>query len=265
MKKTKILFIIGLTLVGVLSIGSLNSRPLGAPDPASGGPAEGGATCAQSGCHGGTATNVTDRMTTNIPTEGYTPGTTYNVTVSFSGEGDKGFMFSAQNAGGTFKGTPISGTGSKVTSTNYITHSAAINNTAATWTFQWIAPAAGTGDVNLYGAFAVTKANTTKQVITVKEKVNTGINEIAKEIALSSYVNNNEKSLTVAFNLKQQAHVKITLVNYNGQVCEELHSGDLTSGAQQYTTSTQNLNAGVYLIKAQVGTQTYFQKVLVTN
>ena len=263
MKKTKILFIIGLTLVGVLSIAGLNSEPLGAPQPASGGPAEGGATC--SSCHGGTTTTVNDRMTTNIPTEGYTPGTTYNVTVSFSGTGRKGFMFSAQNAGGTFKGTPISGSGSQVKQTNYITHSAAINSTAATWTFQWIAPAAGTGDVNLYGAFAVTKANTTKQVITVKEKVNTGINEIAKEIALSSYVNNNEKSLTVAFNLKQQAHVKLTLVNHNGQICEELHSGDLTSGAQQYTTSTQNLNAGVYLIKAQVGTQTYFQKVLVTN
>jgi hypothetical protein len=263
MKKTIMLFFAGLTLVGILSIGNLNSQPNGAPEPASGGPAEGGVTCIK--CHDGTATTVTDRMTTNIPTEGYTPGTTYNVTVSFSGTGRKGFMFSAQNAGGTFKGTPISGTGSQVTSTNYITHSAAINSTAATWTFQWIAPAAGTGDVNLYGAFAVTKANTTKQVITVKEKVNTGINEIAKEIALSSYVNNIEKSLTVAFNLKQQAHVKLTLVNYNGQICEQLHSGDLTSGAQQYTSSTQHLNAGVYFVKAQVGTQTYFQKVLVTN
>ena len=263
MKKTKILFITILTLVGVLSIAGLNSEPLGAPNTASGGPAEGGATC--SGCHGGTTTTVTDRMTTNIPTEGYTPGTTYNVTVSFSGNGRKGFMFSAQNAGGSFKGTPISGTGSQVVFTNYITHSAAINSTAATWTFQWIAPAAGTGDVNLYGAFAVTKANTTKQVITVKEKVNTGINEIAKEIALSSYVNNNEKSLNVAFNLKQQAHVKLTLVNYNGQVCEELHSGNLTSGAQQYSASTQHLKAGVYFIKVQVGNQSYFQKVLITN
>jgi hypothetical protein len=265
MKKTIMLFFTVLTLVGVLSIGSLNSRPEGAPFPTSGGPAEGGATCAQSGCHNGPASNVNDRMTTNIPTEGYTPGTTYNVTVSFSGEGDKGFMFSAQNAGGTFKGTPISGTGSKVTSTNYITHSAAINNTAATWTFQWIAPATGTGDVNLYGAFAVTRSNTTKQVITVKEKVNTGINEIAKEIALTSYVNNNEKSLNVAFNLKQQGHVKLTLVNNNGQVCEELHSGDLTSGAQQYSASTQHLKAGVYFIKVQVGNQSYFQKVLITN
>jgi hypothetical protein len=204
-------------------------------------------------------------MTTNIPIEGYTPGTTYNITVSFSGEGDKGFMFSAQNAGGTFKGTPISGSGSQVKFTNYITHSTAINSTAATWTFQWIAPATGTGDVNLYGAFAVTRANTSKQVVTVKEKVNTGMIEIAKEIALSSYVNNNEKSLTVAFNLKQQAHVKLTLVNYNGQICKELHSGELTSGAQQYHTSTQNLNAGVYFIQAQVGEQTYFQKVLITN
>ncbi len=265
MKKIKVLFFAGLTLVGVLSLGSLNSEPTGSPSAASGGTAESGATCAQSGCHGGTATTVTDRMTTNVPTEGYTPGTTYNVTVSLSGNGRKGFMFSAQNAGGTFKGTPISGSGSKVVFTNYITHSAAINSTAATWTFQWIAPATGTGDVNLYGAFAVTKANTTKQVITIKEKVNTGMNEIAKEIALSSYINNNEKSLTVAFNLKQQAHVKLTLVNHNGQICEEIHSGELTSGAQQYTASTQNLTAGVYFIQAQVGTHTYFQKVLIAN
>ena len=265
MKKIKVLFFAGLTLVGVLSLGSLNSEPIGSPSAASGGTAESGATCAQSGCHGGTATTVTDRMTTNVPTEGYTPGTTYNVTVSLSGNGRKGFMFSAQNAGGTFKGTPISGSGSKVVFTNYITHSAAINSTAATWTFQWIAPATGTGDVNLYGAFAVTKANTTKQVITIKEKVNTGMNEIAKEIALSSYINNNEKSLTVAFNLKQQAHVKLTLVNHNGQICEEIHSGELTSGAQQYTASTQNLTAGVYFIQAQVGTHTYFQKVLIAN
>lgn len=265
MKKSRLLFFSGLTLVGVLSLGSLNSQPTGAPAPASGGAAENGATCAQGGCHGGTATTVTDRMTTDIPAEGYTPGTTYNITVNFSGTGRKGFMFSAQNAGGEFKGTPIAGSGSKVAFTNYITHSAAINNTAATWSFQWTAPAAGTGAVNLHGAFAVTTGNTTKQVITIAEKVNTGINEVAKEIALSSFVNNNEKSLTVAFNLKQQAHVSLTLVNYNGQVCGEIHSGNLTSGAQQYTTSTQHLKSGIYLVQAQVGSQTYFQKVLVTN
>ena len=204
-------------------------------------------------------------MTTDIPAEGYTPGTTYNITVSFSGSGGKGFMFSAQNASGEFKGTPISGTGSKIESTNYITHNNSINTSTATWSFQWTAPAAGTGSVNLYGAYAVTRANTTKQLITVAEKVNTGINEMAKEIALSSFINNNEKSLTVALNLKQQAHVSLTLVNYNGQVCGEIHSGNLSSGAQQFNTSTQHLKSGIYLIKVQVGSQTYFQKVFVTN
>ncbi len=263
MKKTRLLFFTGLTLVGVLSLGSLNSQPTGAPQPASGGPAEGGATCTQ--CHGGTATTVTDRMTTDIPAEGYTPGTTYNITVSLSGSGGKGFMFSAQNASGEFKGTPISGTGSKIESTNYITHNNSINTSTATWSFQWTAPAAGTGSVNLYGAYAVTRANTTKQLITVAEKVNTGINEMAKEIALASYVNNNEKSITVAFNLKQQANVSLTLVNYNGQVCGEIHSGNLSSGAQQFTTTTQQLKSGIYLVQAQIGSQTYFQKVLVTN
>ncbi len=263
MRKSRLLFFTGLTLVGVLSLGNLNSQPNGAPSPASGGPAEGGATCTQ--CHGGTATTVTDRMTTDIPAEGYTPGTTYNITVSFAGSGGKGFMFSAQNASGAFKGTPIAGSGSKIQSTNYVTHNNSVNTSTATWNFQWTAPAAGTGSVNLYGAFAVTRANTTKQVITVAEKVNTGINEAAKEIALSSYVDNSEKTLNVAFNLKQQADVNITLVNYNSQVCTQLHAGYLHAGQQQFTSSTQNLKAGVYFIQTKVGEQTYFQKVLITN
>lgn len=265
MRKSRLVFFTGLTLVGVLSIGSLKSEPNGSPRQASGGPAESGATCAQSNCHSGPANTVTDRMTTDIPAEGYTPGTTYNITVSFSGTGRKGFMFSAQNASGAFKGTPIAGSGSKIVFTNYITHSSAIFGQNATWTFQWTAPAAGTGAVNLYGAFAVTTANTTKQVITVAEKVNTGINEAAKEIALSSYVDNSEKTLNVAFNLKQQADVNITLVNYNGQVCTQLHAGYLHAGQQQFTSSTQNLKAGVYFIQTKVGEQTYFQKVLITN
>lgn len=265
MRKSRLLFFAGLTLVGVFTLGNLNSQPTGAPLRASGGPAENGATCAQGGCHSGPAATVTDRMTTDIPAEGYTPGTTYNITVSFSGTGRKGFMFSAQNASGEFKGTPISGSGSKIVFTNYVTHSMAVNTTAATWTFQWTAPAAGTGAVNLYGAFAVTTANTTKQVITVAEKVSTGINEAAKEIALSSYVDNSEKTLNIAFNLKQQADVSVSLINYNGQVCGQLHTGNLSAGQQKFTSSTQHLKAGVYLIQTQVGEQTYFQKILITN
>jgi hypothetical protein len=204
-------------------------------------------------------------MTTDIPAEGYTPGTTYNITVSFSGTGRKGFMFSAQNTNGEFKGTPIAGSGSKIQSTNYITHSNSINTSSATWSFQWTAPAAGTGAVNLYGAFAVTRSNTTKQVITVAEKVSTGINEAAREIALSTYLDNIEKTLNIAFNLKQQADVRVSLINFNGQVCGQIHTGNLSAGQQQFTTSTQNLKAGVYLIQTQVGEQTYFQKVLITN
>jgi hypothetical protein len=265
MRKSRLLFFAGLTLVGVFTLGNLNSQPTGSPARATGGPAEGGATCAQGGCHGGTATTVTDRITTDIPAEGYTPGTTYNITVSFSGSGRKGFMFSAQNASGEFKGTPISGSGSKIVFTNYITHSSAISGQNATWTFQWTAPSAGTGAVNLYGAFAITTANTAKQMITVAEKVSTGINEAAKEIALTSYIDNSDKTLNIAFNLKQQSNVNITLVNYNGQNCGQLHVGNLSAGQQKLTSSTQHLKAGIYFIQTQVGEQTYFQKVLITN
>ncbi|MCX6286609.1 MAG: T9SS type A sorting domain-containing protein [Bacteroidetes bacterium] len=126
-------------------------------------------TCTNS-CHGGTASTVTGFITTNIPGSGYVAGNTYNITVSFTGSGGKGFEVSPQNVAGAQLGTLVAGSGSKlVGGTKYCTHSSKINGSTATWTFSWIAPAAGTGSVNFYGAFAITESTTKKEFITVTE------------------------------------------------------------------------------------------------
>lgn len=135
--------------------------PGGSPAGYTGSPFD-GKDCSISGCHGGSATTATGWITSNIPAGGYTPGSTYNITVTVTGSGNHGFEVSPQSPSGTLLGTLISGTGSKLTgSGKYVTQSYSQSGNPQSWVFQWIAPVAGTGDVTFYGAFCV-KKNTTK-------------------------------------------------------------------------------------------------------
>ncbi len=126
-----------------------------------------GRTCGSGGgCHAGGTTNQNGIITTNIPACGYTPGQTYNITVTATSAGRTkfGFSLSAQKtSNGVTAGTLIAGTGSQLNGSNrYITHTSA--GTAATgsgtrvWNFQWTAPVAGTGSVSLYAAVNCTNS-----------------------------------------------------------------------------------------------------------
>jgi hypothetical protein len=130
--------------------------PNGAPAAKTGSPGD-GSNCTS--CHGGTATNSTGWITSNIPAAGYTAGQTYQITAtnSLTGSGNYGFEVSPQNTAGTLLGTLATGTGTKFADGNpkYITHSNA--SSVHAWTFNWTAPAAGTGNVTFYGAFARNK------------------------------------------------------------------------------------------------------------
>ena len=100
-----------------------NSNPEGAPAGNTGSPAD-GTTCSKSGCHNGTPVTQAGIITSNVPTSGYLPGNTYNITVSLSGSGKKGFQVSPQEVNGNVLGSLIAGAGSKIVGTKYITHSA---------------------------------------------------------------------------------------------------------------------------------------------
>jgi hypothetical protein len=137
-----------------------------------------GKNCTQ--CHGGSASPVTDWITSDIPAAGYTAGTTYNITVTVSGSGHKGFEVSPQDPSGTQLGTLIAGTGSHLTGgTKYVTHNSDPTSNPATWTFQWTAPASGTGDVTFYGAFAVSKNTTKTSTLLVSENLAVPLTVIA--------------------------------------------------------------------------------------
>lgn len=152
MKAKRLLYIFIIAAVSIMISASL-LYPSGAPAAKTGSPGD-GANCSE--CHGQTATTTAGLITSNIPAAGYSPGQTYQITAtnSLTGSGKFGFEVSPQNQAGAQLGTLVAGSGSKlVGGTKYVTHSNA-NSTTNTWSFGWIAPAAGTGAVTFYGAFA---------------------------------------------------------------------------------------------------------------
>lgn len=142
-----------LAVGGILLSSFAAFYPTGAPAGVTGSPGD-GSNC--SSCHGTAATTTTGWITSNIPVAGYTPGQSYQITATnnMTGSGQYGFEVSPQNNAGTLLGTLTAGTNSKlVGSGKYVTHSSS-SSTIKSWTFSWVAPAAGTGIVTFYGAFA---------------------------------------------------------------------------------------------------------------
>ncbi len=154
-------------LILIVSVSAI-AYPTGAPAGYTGSPGD-GMNCTN--CHGGSTAAVTGWITSNIPAQGYTAGTVYNITVTVSGSGKKGFEVSPQNSSGTQLGVLGAGSGNHlVGGTKYVTHSAAgSTSSTATWTFTWTAPAAGTGTVTLYGACVVGKPNIKLTSLVVNE------------------------------------------------------------------------------------------------
>ncbi|MDD2962474.1 MAG: hypothetical protein PHQ65_03100 [Bacteroidales bacterium] len=164
-----LVFVVLIAIVVSAFSGDSTDYPGGSPAGYTGSPAD-MKDCQQ--CHGGSSAPVTNWITSDIPPEGYTPGSVYTITVAVSGSGRKGFQVSPQNLAGDLLGTLINGTGTEINgSGKYITQSSSTTANPATWSFQWEAPATGTGEVTFYGAFTVSKPVTKTSTLTVNEAV----------------------------------------------------------------------------------------------
>ena len=173
-----ILFTIGLTH-------SIISSPDGAPSGYAFDKASSYKTCAYSGCHSGTAVTADTsiaKITSNIPSTGYVPGVTYTFTATVNKPGNVrfGFQASPQDSLGNYKGTMIvtNSTKTKITGTKYITHTTS-GNSQSSWSWDWTAPALGSGQVRMSGALMAANNNGGTSGDSVY-KVSTIINECFK-------------------------------------------------------------------------------------
>ncbi len=137
----------------------------GSPGGYTSSPGDANRTCRN--CHGPGATPTkADLITTSVPAGGYIPGVTYNISLSYTETGRSKFGFEAvsENSAGVRKGQFIA-VGSGQTRTigtgaPRITHvSTAGSGGSKVWSFQWKAPAAGSGDITFYASVNASNAN----------------------------------------------------------------------------------------------------------
>jgi hypothetical protein len=255
----KLLIVSALILPMVFINNPINSSPGGTPGARTGSPGDGGGTCFTSGCHTGAPTETVGILTTNVPAEGYTPNTAYTVTVTLTGTGNKGFQVSPQSQSGALLGSIAAGTGNWVIG-KFVTHSTPKNTATAVWTFQWTAPAKGTGDVNFYGAFAITRNTTKTQVLKVTEKLGSGIQE-SDLFSINVFPNPVSNQLNLLFNNNTKNAV-IDLLDLNGK--EILHK-ELNNNTAENAIDVSNVEEGNYIVKIIADNHIYYKKININH
>ncbi len=255
----KLLIVSALILPMVFINNPINSSPGGTPGARTGSPGDGGGTCFTSGCHTGAPTETVGILTTNVPAEGYTPNTAYTVTVTLTGTGNKGFQVSPQSQSGALLGSIAAGTGNWVIG-KFVTHSTPKNTATAVWTFQWTAPAKGTGDVNFYGAFAITRNTTKTQVLKVTEKIGSGIQE-SDLFSINVFPNPVSNQLNLLFNNNTKNAV-IDLLDLNGK--EILHK-ELNNNTAENAIDVSTFKEGNYIVKILADNNIYYKKISINH
>ncbi|MFM2285377.1 MAG: hypothetical protein RLZZ543_874 [Bacteroidota bacterium] len=277
MKKTLlalgVMSAVALTIV--LDTTSTFSDPSGAPQSATGSPAD-GFTCAKSGCHSGTASAQDGLITSDVPSTGYVPGSTYNITVSITQTGISkwGFAISPQNNAGTVLGSMIitNTTQTKLVSSRYVTHKTAGNSGSGskTWSFNWTAPAAGTGDVPFYAS--VMAANGTgnaagdqvyTDVYTVSEDITASVPKTAEAVKFSVFPNPIEgNNMNISFASKAGDVSRVSIMSMNGAMVHSTNYTASVAGDQQVNVNVADLAKGVYLIQVETPAGTATNRII---
>lgn len=282
-KPLRIAGILSIALLVTLISGLINqaeSNIAGAPAGYTGSPGDGGFTCAtQVGCHTG-APVPTDNtiITSNVPPTGYIPGFTYTITAAFIKPGHSrfGFEISPQSASGTYRGTIIitNSTETQFAGTKYITHRTGgiVGSGSRTWTFNWIAPSAGTGSVTFYGCFNATNSSNTalgdsitKSMMTVIEDPHTGIQEhLSLEGTVSIFPNPASQNFTLGYGLRQQEVVVISISDLSGKQIAVLMNAPRSAGQHsEEIFLPESIIPGLYLLTCRAGNEYRTERLVV--
>ena len=262
MKKLTTLFIIagltGFVMMMAGFSGSTLKSSGGAPAGYTNSPAD-GKNCSQ--CMGGSAVNVNDWITSDVPATGYVPGSTYTISATATGSGNKGFQISPQDNAGNLIGTLTAGAGNKlVGSGKYVTHTAAQSAATYTWNFQWTAPPAGVGNVTFYGSIAVGKTNTKLSTLTLSQST-VGVSEMVLA-GMKIYPNPASDRFTVSFASDRETSVSVELLDLSGRIITELGQDQVIPGLNEKTFSVDQPE-GVYLLRVSTEGKSQTRKLVI--
>lgn len=239
-----------------------------------GSPGDNGVTCTQ--CHGGSATQQEGWLSSNIPAAGYIPGVTYMITASgtHSGVSRFGFETTAEDSNndktGTFEITDP-------TQTRFANDNSAVTHKSAgvipdgdskSWSFDWIAPEAGTGDVTLYAAFNAANGNggTSGDVIyktsmDLNEDVSISVaSNFDDEATAKVFPNPFTTNFQVNISGSRTSVSKLEVFNFIGKL---IYSQDSFVNSDNILVSANELNTGIYYVVVYFDDNTRITKRIV--
>jgi hypothetical protein len=214
-------------------------------------------------CHSGTAQTAISWISTDIPASGYLGGQTYTITIqgTHASVVKFGFELTAEDANndkvGTFTITNATET-KLVNSSHAITHNGngitPDNDSIKSWSFDWTAPAVGTGNIKFYAALLAANGNmSTSGDVTYLTSLEV-VEDVANEINNSIY----ESNITIYpsivneyINIKTQniSPKQITIYNINGQL---VMSKRIDGNSSISRLNLASLNSGNYIITFEI-------------
>lgn len=277
--KKKILASVGLTIgfSALLIVGSISfegthsvyANAGGSPGGRTDSPGD-GSSCIN--CHTGTINSgIAQVAITSIGlANGYVPGQTYTISAAVTGTSSSkiGFEVTAEKDLDNSKiGSIIitDATRTKaVNSSAAITHNSAAGTTASSgsngWTFDWVAPSAGTGDITFYGAFNVTNSSSNTNgdevysgTFSVQEAVATGLGEFSSNQFVSLFPNPAKSFVQVSTNMMVK---NISIFNLAGEKVIE-------TTEFQNKINIEKLSLGIYFVKIQTDKDLLIEKLIV--
>jgi hypothetical protein len=257
MKNKGLLFILAV-IVGI-AITSFVLYPDGSPGGRTGSPGDGGATC--TGCHSGSSQDAANWITSDIPVSGYVPGQTYTITASAThvGAGKFGFEVTAEDLANAKKGTFVitdAAQTKKVNANAAVTHTSGgttPSGDSKSWSFNWTAPASGTGSVKFYGAFNAANADGGTggdQIYLSSLTVNEGTTGITENLAgmvdVQVYPNPFTDFLEIS---SGRLDVPASSIRINSQDGREVYSKAIAdSGQDKIRVDAAGFAKGIYIV-----------------
>ena len=230
----------------------------------SGDAASGFQTCAS--CHIGSPLRMLNSViTSDIPSTGYIPNATYTISVRIKENNltRYGFQVSAQNANGSFLGQlvvvdPVK-TQLNPDDEHYINHSYEGNefpDGIGQWSFQWIAPDAGSGDVTFYGAFLLSnKSNTSEgdivatSTLVATESLLTFLEDntkLSEPVLLDIFPNPASGKLNYTVKLNKTTNLTVSILQSDGKVVRSFEIINLAPQVHKLSLPVSELPEGLY-------------------
>lgn len=276
MKKTfTFIFFSCLAAVGiaVLLTSSSGGRAFATNSGNTGAPGE-GTTCVT--CHGSgfsTSVSMTVQDTNGNTVSSYVPGSIYTIdfTVNSTGAVRWGYQLTSLNSSnGAIANFSNPSTNTRLVSLSngrqYAEHAG--KSTTPSFSVDWTAPVAGTGNVTFYGAGAAVDNNGGRRGdgaavtnLTLTENVNVGIEEQELQEEFKVYPNPANEFIYIEPSTKKASNANVSILNNLGQIVSTSHLDAKTNGVQKIFIG--ELDKGVYFLKIDRGSEVSGQKIII--